>query len=83
MSVIEIHVYQNNKKLTVSFITTKEQFPIVLALEICGKILKNHKILFFSDNMAFVEINNEQSSKDTNILKFKIAENGISCFNRY
>lgn len=53
------------KKLTMSFITTKELLPIhiVLALEIWGKKLKNHKILFFSDNIAVVEIINKQSSK--------------------
>lgn len=41
-----------------------ELFPIVLALEIWGNKLKNHKILFFSDNMDVVEIINKQSSMD-------------------
>ena len=45
-------------------ITVKELFPIVLALEFWGHKLKNHRILFFSDNMAVVEIINKQSSKD-------------------
>lgn len=50
-------------------ITIKELFPIVLALEIWGKKLKDHKILFFSDNMAVVEIINKQSSKDKIIMR--------------
>lgn len=50
-------------------ITIKELFTIVLALEIWGKKLKNYKILFFSDNMAVVEIINKQSSKDKIIMR--------------
>ena len=45
-------------------ITTKELFPIVLALELWGHLLANHKILFFSDNAAVVDIINKTSCKD-------------------
>lgn len=50
-------------------ITIKELFPIVLALEIWGQKLKNHKILFFSNNMVVVEIINKQSSKEKNVMR--------------
>ncbi|KAK3099735.1 hypothetical protein FSP39_008685 [Pinctada imbricata] len=50
-------------------IAIKELFPIVLALEIWGPILANRKILFFSDNMAVIEIINKQSSKDKTIMR--------------
>ena len=50
-------------------IAIKELFPIVLALEIWGPILANKKILFFSDNMAVVEIINKQSSKDKTLMR--------------
>ena len=50
-------------------IAIKELFPIVLALEIWGHKLKNHKILFLSDNIAVVEIINKQSSKDQVIMR--------------
>lgn len=45
-------------------ITVKELFPIVLAVEIWGKSLKNHKVLFFTDNAAVVDIINKTSSKE-------------------
>lgn len=50
-------------------IAIKELFPIVLALELWGHKLRNHKILFFSDNMAVVEIINKQSSKDKILMR--------------
>ena len=50
-------------------ITIKELFPIVLALEIWGHILSNHKILFFTDNQAVVEIINKNTSKDKDVMK--------------
>jgi len=49
-------------------ITIKELFPIVLALKIWAPLWKNHKIMFFFDNMAVVDIINNQSSKDTSIM---------------
>jgi hypothetical protein len=50
-------------------IAVKELFPIVLALEIWGDILKNGKLLFLCDNQAVVEVINKQSCKDKSIMK--------------
>ena len=50
-------------------IAIKELFPIVIALELWGHKLCNHKIVFHSDNMAVVEIINKQSSKDKTIMR--------------
>ena len=33
-------------------ITVKELFPIVIAIELWGQALSNHKVLFITDNMA-------------------------------
>ena len=44
-------------------IAIKELFPIVLVLEIWGRIFENKKILFMSDNEAIVRVINKQSSK--------------------
>ena len=49
-------------------ITIKELFPIVLALEVWGHQLRNHKILFKSDNQAVVEIINKQTSRDRSVM---------------
>jgi hypothetical protein len=51
-------------------ITVKELFPIVLAVQIWAPLWKNHKLMFFSDNMAVVDIINAQSSKDKLIMLF-------------
>ncbi|KAK3107807.1 hypothetical protein FSP39_022643 [Pinctada imbricata] len=50
-------------------ITVKELFPIVLLLELWGEQLQNKKILFFSDNIAVVQIINKQSSKEKTLMK--------------
>ena len=50
-------------------ITIKEFFPIVLAIEIWGNRLKNHKIIFMTDNIAVVHIINKTTSKEKNIMK--------------
>ena len=50
-------------------ITVKELFPIVLAIEIWGKTLANHKVLFMTDNQAVADIINKTSSKDKNLMK--------------
>jgi len=50
-------------------LTIKEFFPIVLAVEIWGNVLTNHKILFFTDNAAVVDIINNTTSKDKVIMK--------------
>lgn len=39
-------------------ITVKELFPIVVAIEIWGQNVSNSSIMFFSDNLAVVHINN-------------------------
>jgi hypothetical protein len=49
-------------------ITVKEIFPIVLAVEIWGQTLSNHKVLFMMDNQAVAEIMNKTSSKDQNLM---------------
>jgi hypothetical protein len=38
-------------------ITVKEIFPIVLAVEIWGQTLSNHKVLFMIDNQAVCYLN--------------------------
>jgi hypothetical protein len=50
-------------------LTIKEFFPIVLAVEIWGNFLTNHKILFFTDNAAVVDIINNTTCKDKVIMK--------------
>lgn len=50
-------------------ITLKELLPIVIAMEIWGQKLSNHKILFMCDNSAVVDIINKTSSKDSGIMK--------------
>ena len=50
-------------------ITFKELFPIVLALEIWGHCLSYHKILFFSDNAAVVEIIDKTSCKENRTMR--------------
>ena len=49
-------------------ITILEFFPIVLAIEIWGPLMRNKCIVFFSDNQAVVEIINKQTSKDRSIM---------------
>ena len=50
-------------------ITIKELFPIVLALELWGIHLTNHKVLFMSDNQAVVQIINKQSCREPTLMK--------------
>ena len=77
-------------------ISILEFFPIVLASEIWGPLMRNKCIVFFSDNQAVVEIINKQTSKDRSImvllrhfvlstLKYNIlfhAKHIASCINR-
>jgi hypothetical protein len=42
-------------------IAIKKVIPIVLALDVWGHMLYNRKVLFLSDNMAVLQIINEQS----------------------
>jgi hypothetical protein len=46
-----------------------ELFPIVIAVELWGHKMANHKITFFSDNEATVCVLNKQSSKDPYMMK--------------
>ncbi len=46
-------------------ITFKELLPIVIAVDLWGNKLANHKIMFLSDNSAVVDIINKLSSKHT------------------
>ena len=50
-------------------ITFKELFPIVLALEIWGNKVKNHRILFLTDNAAVADIINKSTCKDKLTMK--------------
>jgi len=50
-------------------ITVKELFPIVLAMEIWGHTLANHKVLFLTDNQAVEAIINKTTSKDKILMK--------------
>ena len=52
------------RDLVDSHITTKELFPIVLALALWGSKLTNHKILFKTDNSAVAAIVNKQTCSD-------------------
>ena len=45
-----------------------ELFPIVLAIEIWGPLMRNKCIVFFSDNQAVVKINIRQTSRDRAIM---------------
>lgn len=46
-------------------ITLLELFPIVVAVIVLAPLLRNKRIMFFTDNMALVYIINKNSSKDT------------------
>ena len=45
-------------------ISIKEMFPVVIALEIWGHLIKNHCVCFHIDNQAVVNIINKQSATD-------------------
>jgi len=51
-------------------ITVKELFPIVLATQVWAHLWRNHKVLFFTDNMAVVDIINSQTCKDPFTMTF-------------
>ena len=46
-----------------------ELYPLYLAVELWGDIIRNKALLVFSDNMAVVHILNKSSSKDKVIVK--------------
>ena len=45
-----------------------ELYPIVVAVHVWGSLLKNHSILFFTDNEALCYIINKQSSKEPTVM---------------
>lgn len=50
------------------YITVKELFPIVLAVQLWAKQLENRCFVFFTDNDAVVHIINRQIAKDKTIM---------------
>ena len=50
-------------------IIIRELFPIVVAIQLWGNVLRNKCITFFTDNSGVVHIINKQSSKDHTIMK--------------
>ena len=46
-------------------ITIKELLPIVLAVEVWGKVMQNRCVRFHCDNLAVVTIINKMTSKDS------------------
>ena len=46
-------------------IMTLEFYPIILSVEIWGKLWANHSILFFTDNEALMSVINKQTSRDS------------------
>ena len=50
-------------------INVMELFPIVVAVEILGSCMANHKILFLSDNSCSVDVINKASSKCPILMK--------------
>ena len=50
-------------------ITVLELFPILVAISIWGRELRNKKIVFHCDNQAVVHIVNTMSSKSENVMK--------------
>ena len=49
-------------------INIKELFPIVIALEYWGNLLRNKSVLFFSDNTTVVAVINKQTSPNTTMM---------------
>ena len=48
-------------------ISILELFPIVMAIEKWGLLMRDKRIVFFSDNQAVVEIINRQTSQDRSV----------------
>ena len=53
------------KTLKIAFL---ELFPIVLAVHIWGSLMADKRIIFFSDNVAVVDIVNKQTSRHKDIM---------------
>jgi hypothetical protein len=56
-------------KMAQLHINILELFPIVLAIEIWGHKIANHKIILHSDNKATVHVINNMTSKDRTMMK--------------
>ena len=49
-------------------IALKELLPIVIAVRLWAHVLRDKRIMFFTDNMAIVSVINHTTSKDTDIM---------------
>ena len=50
-------------------IAVQELYPIVAALELWGRYMANHSVLFLTDNQAVVEVINKQSVKNSHLMR--------------
>ena len=50
-------------------IAVLELYPIVAALELWGKYMSNHSVLFLTDNQVVVEVINKQSAKNSHLMR--------------
>jgi hypothetical protein len=62
-------------------ITAKELFPILVAMQLWSPLWRNHKIIFFCDNSAVVDIINMQSCRDKGVMDIvrKLVVIGLQC----
>ena len=51
-------------------ITILEFYPIVISVILWGELMRNQRIIFFTDNAALVDIINKTSSRDATIMVF-------------
>ena len=51
-------------------IVVLEFFPIVLSVHLWGHLMRNQRILFYTDNAALVEIINKTTSRDPTVMIF-------------
>ena len=50
-------------------IAVLELYPIVAALELWGRYMANHSVLFLTDNKAVVDVINKQSAKNPHLMR--------------
>ena len=50
-------------------IAVLDLYPIVAALELWGKCMANHSVLFLTDNKAVVDVINKQSAKNLHLMR--------------
>lgn len=56
-------------------LTLLELFPIIVAVELWGERLRNHQVVFWSDNMSVVQVVNKQSASSppvVSLLRFLV-----------